>query len=121
VREAQDRATRLLELSQTHDFRGIRAYTHRLLGEIAAHPDSTDEKTADDHCHQALALATELGMRPLVAHCHLGLGTLHRRTGDRVKAEEQLATAATMYRGMGVTFWLEKAAAALEPPHGNSV
>ena len=57
-------------------------------------------------------LATELGMRPLVAHCHLGLGTLYRRTGDSAKAPEQLTTATTMYREMGMTIWLEKAEAA---------
>ena len=53
-------------------------------------------------------------MRPLVAHCHLGLGKLYRRTGDRAKAEEHLATATTMYREMGMRFWLEKAEAALK-------
>ena len=52
-------------------------------------------------------------VRPLVAHCHLGLGTLYRRTGDRAKAKEHLATATTMYREMGMTFWLEKADAEL--------
>ena len=52
-------------------------------------------------------------MRPLVAHCHLGLGKLHRRTGDGPKAKEHLTTAATMYREMGMTFWLAKADAEL--------
>jgi hypothetical protein len=63
----------------------------------------------NDHYRQALVLAEELGMRPLVAHCHLGLGRLYRRTGDHAKAEEHLATATVMYREMGMTFWLEKA------------
>ena len=62
---------------------------------------------------QALALATELGMRPLVAHCHLGLGKLCGRTRDPNKADEHLTTAAAMYREMGMTFWLEKAEAEL--------
>ena len=52
-------------------------------------------------------------MAPLVAHCHLGLGTLSRRTGDPAKAAEHLTTATTMYRQMGMTFWLEKADAEL--------
>ena len=52
-------------------------------------------------------------MGPLVAHCHLGLGRLYRRTGDSAKAEEHLTTAATMYREMSMTFWLEKAEAEL--------
>jgi hypothetical protein len=52
-------------------------------------------------------------MRPLVAHCHLGLGKLSRRTGKPDQAEEHLTTAMTMYREMGRRFWLEKAEAEL--------
>jgi uncharacterized protein HemY len=51
-------------------------------------------------------------MRPLVAHCHLGLGKLYRRAGDHAKAEEHLTTASAMYREMDMGFWLEKAEAA---------
>ena len=47
----------------------------------------------------------------LVAHCHLGLGKLHRRTGEREQAQEHLTTATTMYREMGMTYWLGQAAA----------
>jgi hypothetical protein len=47
----------------------------------------------------------------LVAHCHLGLGTLYRRTGKREQAQEHLATATTMYREMDMRFWLEQAQA----------
>ena len=55
-------------------------------------------------------------MRPLVAHCHLGLGQLHRRAGDGAKAEASFQTATTMYREMGMRFWLEKAEAELVRP-----
>jgi hypothetical protein len=54
-------------------------------------------------------MATQLGMRPLVAHCHLGLGKLYRRTGKREQAQEHLTTATTMYREMDMTYWLEQA------------
>jgi hypothetical protein len=50
-------------------------------------------------------------MRPLVAHCHLGLGKLYRRTGNRQRAQEHLTTATTMYREMDMRFWLEQAEA----------
>jgi len=50
-------------------------------------------------------------MRPLIAHCHLGLGKLYRRSGKREQAQEDLATAATMFREMGMTYWLEQAEA----------
>jgi hypothetical protein len=50
-------------------------------------------------------------MLPLIAHCHLGLGKLYRRTDEREQAQERLTTATTMYREMGMTYWLEKAEA----------
>jgi tetratricopeptide (TPR) repeat protein len=68
-------------------------------------------KEAQTHYDQALTLANELGMRPLVAHCHRGLGKLYQRTEKREQAQEHLATATAMYRDMGMTYWLEKAEA----------
>jgi hypothetical protein len=50
-------------------------------------------------------------MRPLVAHCHLGLGTLYRRTGQHEQGNEHLTTATTMYREMDMRFYLEQAEA----------
>ena len=55
--------------------------------------------------------ANEPGMRPLVAHCHLGLGRLYRRTGQRDQAQEHLTTATMMYHEMEMRFWLDKAEA----------
>jgi len=69
--------------------------------------------TAQERLDEALTLATELGMRPEVAHCHLGFGKLYRRTGKREQAHEHFTTATTMYREMGMTYWLEKAEAEL--------
>ena len=63
---------------------------------------------AEDYYLQAEALAAELGMRPLVAHCHLGLGRLYQRTAKRERAHEHLTTAMTMYREMGMRYWLEQ-------------
>jgi hypothetical protein len=52
-------------------------------------------------------------LSPRLAHCHLGLGKLYRRTGKHEQAQEHLTTATTMYLEMGMTFWLEKAEAEL--------
>ena len=60
---------------------------------------------------EALARGEPRGMRPLVAHCHLGLGKLYRRTGKREQARGHLRTATTMYREMDMRFWLEQAEA----------
>ncbi len=64
---------------------------------------------AEHHYWQAPALAEELGMRPLVAHCHLGLGTLYAKTGQREQARAELSTATAMYRAMEMAFWLPQA------------
>jgi Flp pilus assembly protein TadD len=58
-------------------------------------------------------LAEELGMRPLQAHCHHGLGTLYAKTGQREQARAALSTAIEMYRAMDMTFWLPPAEVAL--------
>jgi tetratricopeptide (TPR) repeat protein len=81
----------------------------RLLSDIAAHPDRFEADTAEAHYRQALALADALGLRPLLAHCHLGLGKLYRRVGKQQEAQEHLTTATAMYPEMDMRFWLEKA------------
>jgi tetratricopeptide (TPR) repeat protein len=106
--EALETAEQALTRHRQREERGLEGWTLRLLGEIVASRDPLESARAEGHYREALAIATELGMRPLVAHCHLGLGRLYRRTGDHVKATEHLTTAATMYRDMGMTFWLEK-------------
>ena len=109
-------ARRALDLAHRQKERGSEAWVLRLLGDIAAHTDPPDPESAQDHYTQAVARADELGMRPLAAHCHLGLGELFDRTSDRAKAAKHLTIAATMYRQMDMGFWLEKAEAALREP-----
>ena len=120
IADARECADRALRLARERGQRGHEAWALRLLGDIASHRDPPDTRAAEDHYRQALALATDLEMRPLVAHCHLGLGKLYRRTGDHAKAEEHLTTATTMYREMDMGFWLEQAEAMLGPPRGKS-
>jgi tetratricopeptide (TPR) repeat protein len=104
VRSLGDRA---VECSRCHP--RFAAHALHLLGDLATHPDQFDAESGEAHYRQALALAEPRGMRPLVAHCHLGLGKLYRRTGDRQQAKEHLTTAITMYREMDMRFWLEQA------------
>ena len=54
-------------------------------------------------------MADELGMRPLQAHCHRGLGTLYATIGQREQARAKLSTAIEMYQSMEMTFWLPQA------------
>jgi tetratricopeptide (TPR) repeat protein len=106
-------ARQALELSRARKERGDEAYALSLLGEIASYCDSADIGTAKARYGEALNLADELGMRPLVAHCHLGLGKHNRRSGNRGQAKEHLTIATAMYREMGMIYWPEQAEAEL--------
>jgi len=85
-----------------------------LLGDIAMHGDHFDPESGEAHYRQALALAEPRGMRPLIAHCHFGLGKLCQRTGKQQEAHEHLTTATAMYREMDMHFWLEQAEAEMK-------
>jgi predicted ATPase/class 3 adenylate cyclase len=113
MQEAVQFAGRALDLARAHKERGHEAWALRLLGEIAAHQGTAAIEPAEHHYRQALALAEELGMRPLMAHSHLGLGTLYIKTGQRQQARAELSTAIEMYRAMAMTFWLPQAEVAL--------
>jgi len=108
VENARACADRAVMLARGRGERGNEAWALRLLGEIASHHARPDEATAAAHYDAAMSLASELEMRPLMAHCHFGLGRLYRRTGKLEQAEEHLTTATAMYGEMRMTYWLEK-------------
>jgi tetratricopeptide (TPR) repeat protein len=113
LEEAQALAERALALARAHQERGNQAYALRLLGEIAMRRDPSGVASTEAHYQQALALADELGMRPLQAHCHRGLGTLYAQTGRQEQARAELAAALALYRDMDMTFWLPETETAL--------
>jgi predicted ATPase/class 3 adenylate cyclase len=94
--------------------KGHMAWAMRLLGEIEAHRDPPETEKAEECYRDAIAIAEGLRMRPLIAHCHLGLGKLYKRTQKRDKAQEHLTVASTMFRQMDMKFWLEKAEAEMK-------
>ena len=102
-------ANQALNHARERSERSTEAHTLWLLGEVGATSLPLDAEEALAHYNGALALATDLEMRPLIAHCHLGLAKLYHRTDRHQQAGEHLATATTMYREMGMTYWLEKA------------
>jgi tetratricopeptide (TPR) repeat protein len=111
--EAWQFARQALDLARQQKARGNEALALHQLGVVQAHTDPPDVAPAEASYQQALTLAEELGMRPLQAHCHLGLGTLYAATGQRQQARAALSTATEMYRAMAMTWWLPQAAAAL--------
>jgi tetratricopeptide (TPR) repeat protein len=111
--EAEQHAHQALDLARQHKQRGHEVLALHQLGVVHAHAVPPDTEQAEAYFQQALALAEELGMRPLQAHCHLGLGTLYAATGQQEQARTALSTAIDMYRAMDMAFWLPQVEAAL--------
>jgi tetratricopeptide (TPR) repeat protein len=111
--EAHTFAERALALARGHQYRGHQAYALRLLGDIAVQREPPESVLSEAYYRQALALAEGLGMRPLQAHCHRGLGTLYVTIGQREQARTELSTAIALYRAMEMIFWLPQAEAVL--------
>jgi class 3 adenylate cyclase/tetratricopeptide (TPR) repeat protein len=109
--EARAEIERGLSLITERHALGHRASLLSLQAELLTRTTSTGLHHIADLWEEALSLALHMHMRPLVAHCHLGLGRLYQRTGKRQEAQEHLATATTMYREMNMRFYLEQAEA----------
>ena len=113
LEEARALTDRALAHAREHQEHGNQAYAMRLLGDIVARRDPPEIDLAEGYYQQALALADDLGMRPLLAHCHLALGTLYAKIARREQARAELSAAIALYRAMEMTFWLPQAEAAL--------
>jgi tetratricopeptide (TPR) repeat protein len=111
--ESQILAERALTLARARLEQSRQAYALRLLGDIVMHRNPSQAEPAENYYQQALALAGELGMQPLQAHCHRSLGTFYATIGRCAEARAELDTAIELYRTMEMTFWLPQAEAAL--------
>jgi class 3 adenylate cyclase/tetratricopeptide (TPR) repeat protein len=118
LEEARALAERALALARALQEHGNEVYALRLLGAIVARCEPPEAAPAEAHYQQALTLAEELGMRPLQAHCHCGLGTLYANIGRAEQAHTELSIAIDLYRSMDMTFWLPDAEAALAQVEG---
>jgi tetratricopeptide (TPR) repeat protein len=114
MKEAHILAERALALAQEHQERGHQAYALQLLGEITARRTPLEAEQAEAYYRQGLTLTDDLGMRPLMAHCHFGLGMLYHQIGRHEEAQAALFTAVKLYRAMDITFWIPQAEAALD-------
>ena len=113
VGEAKPLGQQALEVARARKQQGHQAYALQFLGEPAMRGEPLDIDQAHTHYQQALALADALGMRPLQAHCHRGLGTLYATIGQQEQARTELSAAIVLYRAMDITFWLPQTEAAL--------
>lgn len=103
--EALALSERALALARERGERGVEAFALRISGDIAAHEEALDLGNAERRYRQSLELAESLGMRPLVARCRFGLGTVYLRKSDRRAARQQFAVSADLFRELAMTFW----------------
>jgi class 3 adenylate cyclase/tetratricopeptide (TPR) repeat protein len=105
LENARRLSERALESAPCHP--GFAAHALNLIADIAAHPDKLEPGKSEEYYRKALALAEPRGMRPLVAHSHLGLGKVYRCIGKRQQAREHLTTATMLYGQMEMVYWLD--------------
>lgn len=111
ARGGQPYRRRALQLAKERQERGHAAHALGLIGAAAATGETPDLAGAATACHQALVLAEELGMSPLVARCRLTLGEIELRAGEPDRAREHVAAAAAGFQTLGMTGWLARAQA----------
>jgi tetratricopeptide (TPR) repeat protein len=110
---AIEEANRALQLSQRQNAKGREAWVLHLIGEIDAAKPAGNPEAAERAFRNSLALAMAHEMRPLQAHCHLGLGKLFAAAGDRAKARDHLRAATSTMQELGMGVWLSHAETAL--------
>jgi class 3 adenylate cyclase/tetratricopeptide (TPR) repeat protein len=113
IADARRMATTALDAALERQERVSQVVALRALGEIASDGQLSDANESEAKYREALALAEVMEMRPLQAHCHLGLGKLYARAGRRDEARAELRAAVEMLGEMGMTFWLPEAEAEL--------
>jgi tetratricopeptide (TPR) repeat protein len=113
IEEAVRVADRAIALAEASSEQGNEAEALHVRGQVAAAGEPPDLDAARTFYERARSLAEELGMRPLLGRCHLGLGQLYRLSGDSAKATGHLQAAAGLFSEMGIRLWLEQAEAAL--------
>jgi tetratricopeptide (TPR) repeat protein len=109
VEEARAHAERAFELSRKHKERGHEAWTLKLLGDVAMGHKPPKTQHAESCYRDAFAVSLELGMRPLQAHCHLGLGKVYAAVGAVEQTRAEMVAATDLYRSMEMNLWLARA------------
>jgi MalT-like TPR region len=107
-----------VEHAHAHKEPGHEAWAVRPLGDIAVQRKPPERERAEAPYRQALALASELGMRSLQAHCHLGFGKLYLKSGQPDQGRPELSATIALYRAMEMTFWRPQAETALAEVKG---
>jgi len=111
VEEASELAKDALRSTRERHEAGLEAWALRLAAEVSAQHAVLD--VPEDLYGQAMRRAEHLGLRPLTARCHLGLGSLYRRAGKDHDAQAHLVAGAALFRKMHMPLWTDRVDAEL--------
>jgi tetratricopeptide (TPR) repeat protein len=113
IEKAMRTAEEALRLCRQNGERGFEAWALYYMAKIQSEYGLEQLHQSIDSYRQAIEQAMELGMRPLLAHCHMGLGQLYLKRGPSEEARSELAAAIDLYRSMDMSFWLPQAESAI--------
>ena len=100
--KARESADQAILLAGRRGERGFEAWAFHLHGEVAARRDGPGGSIAIAHFRNSMAQASDLGMKPLIAHCNLALGIQLNAAGEVRVAQEHQTIADKLYRTMGM-------------------
>jgi tetratricopeptide (TPR) repeat protein len=98
--------TQAVQRTRAHEERAAEAHACWLLATIH-NARAIDLDDAAGMFETATTIASELGLQPLLAHCHLGYGELHERRGLRPKAIEHRDRGQDHLDKMGMKRWFK--------------
>ncbi len=111
--EARAHAELALQFSLENNERDGQGLSRAWLGRVLAKSGDTHFETAEQHILQGIRLLEELRLLPFTSWGYLWLGEVYAESGRRDEALENIKKSETMFREMGMDYWLAKAQEAL--------
>jgi len=106
-------AEEALSISRRKGEHGFGAWALYYMAKIQSGETPEQMQQAIQLYGKAIERARDLGMRPLLAHCHLGLGQLYLKKGRSKEAHSELSVALDLYRSIDMSFWVPQVESAL--------
>jgi tetratricopeptide (TPR) repeat protein len=112
--KAVDLVSEALDLARKHEEHGWVAWELYVLGLAHMAPGVDRHDQAHGSLIRAREAAQALRLKPLLARAELALGQLHRRSGQKDPARQNLREAVSLLKELQMPIWLQKAETELQ-------